>query len=394
MRLVKVLMTGPSLTHRNQGDNLLYFVVGDLVRAHYEGNVEVTAFSATKEPGRIVAQAPWLHIVNPRKNPLRALAVLFGADVYFIAGAIPFHDNFGLMLQQFLYALVVKMRGGKFIVNAVSVQPIVKPSCRTLFRWTERLADVFSARDAEARANAESLGARTPVARAVDPGMMCKPAPAETVNQLWQAEKLPAGVPVCGIGPHIFINRTRYFDSRYEFKIEYEDFSDEELDAYYDSMAVAADLLAERGPVIFFSLSTRMPPGDDREACEWIVRRMKHPERAHIVRGEYSAAELMGLLGRLDLYVSTRLHGYALAVGAGVPTIAVEFHPKMRGLAQELDIEDWVIPLKGITGAAVTAVSASILANLDASRDRVRRNLRAATGRAIEQIAAALPPRR
>jgi colanic acid/amylovoran biosynthesis protein len=159
-------------------------------------------------------------------------------------------------------------------------------------------------------------------------------------------------------------------------------------------MAVAADLLAERGPVIFFSLSTRMPPGDDREACEWIVRRMKHPERAHIVRGEYSAAELMGLLGRLDLYVSTRLHGYALAVGAGVPTIAVEFHPKMRGLAQELDIEDWVIPLKGITGAAVTAVSASILANLDASRDRVRRNLRAATGRAIEQIAAALPPRR
>lgn len=394
MRLVKVLMTGPSLTHRNQGDNLLYFVVGDLVRAHYEGHVEVTAFSATEEPGRIIAQAPWLRIVNPRKDPLRALSVLFGADVYFIAGAIPFHDNFRLMLQQFVYALVVKMRGGKFIVNAVSVQPITTPGCRRLFRWTERLADVFSVRDAEARANAESLGARTPVARAVDPGMMCKPAPGQAVNLLWQAENLPAGVPVCGIGPHIFINRTRYFDSRYQFKIEYQDYSDEELDAYYDSMAATADMLAERGPVIFFSLSTRMPPGDDREACEWIVRRMKHPERAHIVRGEYSAAELMGLLGRLDHYVSTRLHGYALAVGAGVPTIAVEFHPKMRGLAQELDIEDWVIPFQGITGEAVTAVSASILADLDASRERLRRNLRAATGRAIEQIAAALPPRR
>ena len=99
-------MTGPSLTHRNQGDNLLYFVVGDIVRAHYEGDVEITAFSATEEPGRINAQAPWLHIVNPRKNPLRAIAVLFGANVYFIAGAIPFHDNFRLMLQQFFYALV------------------------------------------------------------------------------------------------------------------------------------------------------------------------------------------------------------------------------------------------------------------------------------------------
>jgi polysaccharide pyruvyl transferase WcaK-like protein len=391
---VKILMTGPSLTHRNQGDNLLYFVVGDIVRSHYAGDVEIVAFSATPEPGRITAQAPWLRIINPKKNPLRALAVLFGVDAYFIAGAIPFHDNFRLMLQQFLYALVVKLRGGKFIVNAVSVQPIATRACRLLFRWTERLADVFTVREAGAQRHAEALGARLPVARTVDPGMLCKPATAEEVDRLWQAEGLPVGVPACGIGPHIFINRSRYSDNRYAFGIEYEEYSDEELDAYYDSMAVAADMLSERGPVVFFSLSTRMPPGDDREACEWILRRMRHPERAYIVRGEYSAAQLMGLLSRLDHYVSTRLHGYALAVGAGVPTIAVEFHPKMRGLAQELDVEDWLLPLKGITGDTVAALSASILEDLDASRARLRRNLRAATSRAIEQITTALPVRR
>lgn len=393
MSRVKVLMTGPSLTHRNQGDNLLYVVVGDIVRAHYQEDVSIVAFSATKDPGRVIAQAPWLQIVNPRTNPLRAVSTLFGANAYFIAGAIPFHDNLRLMLQQFLYALVVKIRGGRFIVNAVSVQPILRPSCRLLFRWTERLADVFTVRDAGARSIAEELGARVPVARAVDPGMLCRPAPEETVDRLWRAENLPAGVAACGIGPHLFVNRGRYSDSRYEFEIEYQDYSDAELDAYYDSMAVTADMLAQRGPVIFFSLSTRMPPGDDRQACEWIVGRMKHPERAHIVRGEYSAAELMGLLGRLDLYVSARLHGYALAVGAGVPTIAVEFHPKMRGLAQELELEDWVIPFKGIRGEAVTVMSASILGELDASRNRLRRNLRAATSRAIAQVTGALPPR-
>jgi polysaccharide pyruvyl transferase WcaK-like protein len=394
MSRVRVLMTGPSLTHRNQGDNLLYFVVGDIIRAHYEGNVEIVAFSATREPDRITAQAPWLRIINPRRNPFRAIATLFSVDAYFIAGAIPFHDNFRLMLQQFLYAVIVKMRGRRFIVNAVSVQPIVKPACKRLFRWTERLADSFSVRDAEAQANAESLGARTPVARTVDPGMLCKPASPQAVDILWRGESLPAGVPVCGIGPHVFVNRTRYFDSRYEFKIEYQDFSDQELDAYYDSMAATADMLAERGPVVFFSLSTRMPPGDDREACEWIVRRMKRPERAHIVRGEYTAAELMGMLGRLDHYVSTRLHGYALALGAGVPTVAIEFHAKMRGLAQELGVEDWVVPFQGITGDAVTAVSASVLDNLDANRGRLTRNLRAATSRAITQIVDTLPPPR
>jgi polysaccharide pyruvyl transferase WcaK-like protein len=393
MAVVKVLMTGPSLTHRNQGDNLLYFVVGDIIREHYAGSVEITAYSATREADRINAQVPWLRIVNPRRNPLRALAALFGANVYFIAGAIPFHDNFRLMLQQFMYALVVKLRGGRFIVNAVSVQPICKPGCRRLFRWTERLADVFTVRDAEAQRNAEALGARMPVARTVDPGLLCRPAAEALVDSLWRAEGLPEGVPVYGIGPHFFVNHGRYADSRYEFGIEYAEYSDTDLDAYYDSMATAADMLAERGPVIFFSLSTRMPPGDDREACEWVIRRMTHADRAHVVRGEYAAAELMGLLSRLDYYISTRLHGYALAVGAGVPTLAVEFHPKMRGLAQELDIEDWVVPFRGITGEAVAAASASILAELEASRARLRRNLHSASSRAIMQIASALPPR-
>jgi hypothetical protein len=233
-----------------------------------------------------------------------------------------------------------------------------------------------------------------PVRRTVDPGMLCRAAAGARIDSLWKQEGLPVGGPVYGIGPHHFINRNGYSDGRYAFQIEYEEYSDSELDSYYDSMASVADVLAERGPVIFFSLSTRMPPGDDREACAWIVSRMKRQERAHIIRGEYSAAELMGLLSRLDIYISTRLHGYALAIGAGVPTIAVEFHPKMRGLAQELDIEDWVVPLRGIKGEQVSSISESILGALSASRARVQRNFRAATLRATNQITAALPPRR
>lgn len=387
-------MTGPSLSHRNQGDNLLYLVVGGIIRAHYGNDVEIAAFSSTREPDRITAQAPWLRIINPRKEPLRALAFLLKADAYFIAGAIPFHDNFRLMLQQFVYALLVKARGGKFVINAVSVQPISSSICRRLFRWTRGLADSFSVRDATSQANAERLGAPTPVTRTIDPGMMLDAAPESRVDHIWRSEGLPTGVPVCGIGPHFFQNRSRYFDSRYEFDIEYEEYSDGELDAYYDSMAALADILSERGPVIFFSLSTRMPPGDDREACDWIVRRMRHPERAHIVRGEYSAAELMGLLGRVDHYVSTRLHGYALAVGAGVPTIAVEFHPKMRGLAQDLGVEDWVVPLRGISADTIAQLSASILRDLDASRARLRRGFALATSIATRQITLSLPPRK
>lgn len=391
MAVKKVLVTGPSLTHKNQGDNLLYFAVGDIIRAHYDGQVEIIAFSSSKDPERVQKQAPWLNIVNPRRSILGALATLLSIDVYFIAGAIPFHDNLRLMLQQYIYALVCKLRGGKVIVNAVSVQPIESLLCRALFRWTAQLADVFSVRDEGAARNAEQLGAPTPVLRTVDPGMIYKPEAPEVVEELWRNEGLPEERKIFGIGPHIFQNHGKYFDERYEFKIEYEEYSDDSLDAYYQAMAEVADKLSEQGPVVFFALSTEMPPGDDRVASEWIISRMKNPHRAHIVRGEYSAAQLMGMLGRLDVYVSTRLHGYALAVGAGVPTVAIEFHPKMRGLAQELDIEDWVIPFEGISSQAVLDVTTPILDDLEAANTRLDTNLRTATDKAIGQIVRVLP---
>jgi polysaccharide pyruvyl transferase WcaK-like protein len=119
---------------------------------------------------------------------------------------------------------------------------------------------------------------------------------------------------------------------------------------------------------------------------------MKRAECAYVVRGEHSAAQLRGLLGRLDLYVSTRLHGYALAVGAGVPTVAVEFHPKMRGFAEELGVEDWVVPMRGISGAAVASVCGSMLADLTASRTRLNQHLHTVTERATAQLVAVLPP--
>lgn len=388
---VKILITGPSLSHRNQGDNLLYLSVGQIIRSHYRDNVEIISFSSAKDPERIRRQASWLNIVNPRRSPFRALGTLLSVDVYFIAGAIPFHDNLWLMLQQFVYAALCKLRSGKFIINAVSVQPITKSVCKLLFRWTTGLADVFSVRDQGSADNAERLGARPPVLRTVDPGIIYAPAHRSVVDEIWKKEGLPKDIPIFGMGPHFFINRGKYFDQRYKYSIEYEEYSDETLDAYYDSMAEAADELSERGPVVFFSLSTQMPPGDDREACQWIVNRMKRPERAFILQGEYSAAELMGCLGRLDMYISTRLHGYALAVGAGVPTIAVEFHPKMRGLAEELRLEDWVVPFRGITPQELLSVSNGILEDLDISSERLRNNMKAAAKKAIEQITNVLP---
>lgn len=386
----RVLVSGPSLSYRNTGDNLLYFSVGKIVTEYYDGNVEISCVSSVKDPERINAQAPWLKIINPRRRPIKAVWTALRSHVYFIAGAIPFHDNTFLMLQQLGYAVLCKLTGGKVIVNAVSVQPIRKPNCRWIFRMTARVSDWFTVRDAISAQNAKDMGVTEGVQRAADPGMIYEPAEADVVEGLWRQEGLPEASMFIGIAPHYFINKGKYEDPRYDYRVEYGDYSDEELDGYYQALAEAADELSRHGPVIFYSLSTEMPPGDDRVAAEWIVDRMAHKDRAHIIRGQYNAAEMMGLLGRLSLFISTRLHGYALGVGNRVPSIAIEFHPKMRGMAEEMGIDHWVLPLRGLQGEALVRMGEKILKDPEESKRFVSEQLEHAREKADRQIRQAL----
>ena len=91
---------------------------------------------------------------------------------------------------------------------------------------------------------------------------------------------------------------------------------------------------------------------------------------------------MAGLLARCQLLVASRLHGYAMAISAGVPSVAIDFHPKIRGLAEEVGLSDWVYPMRRLDVDAIGHTLEKILADPPAARHRVCRGVARAAARA------------
>jgi polysaccharide pyruvyl transferase WcaK-like protein len=129
-------------------------------------------------------------------------------------------------------------------------------------------------------------------------------------------------------------------------------------------------------------MCTATPPGDDRKGASWIQDKMRYSKKTWSVQGEYTIDEIAGLLSRCYAIVSTRLHGFAIGVGVGVPSLAIAFHPKMKGLAEELGLSDWVFQFQDLPVKTITNTVQDILRNREEARVRVRVGVKKAMLRA------------
>jgi polysaccharide pyruvyl transferase WcaK-like protein len=364
-------MCGPALNQSNTGDRLLVSTLARILRQDL-GIERITYASVAVDP-RVKEEIPSLEVIDPRRQLWRLLWRAFRADAFVIAGAVSFHEHRRVMLKQAVLAWLCRLGGGRTVVNAVSIQPIRDRICRLLFRATYAAANWFTVRDQDSIVHAKAMGIRQSTQRSPDPGIICPAAPAERVKQILAAETVPTDRPLFCIVPHLFINHGRYQDPDYAgFEIEYQDYPDAVLDRYYEVLARVADWLTERGTVVFLPMCTKTPPGDDRVAADWVRRRMSRAGRTFSVQGEYTAGELAGILSHCTLLISSRLHGYAMGVANGVPSLAVEFHPKMRGMAEEIELTDWVFPISSLQTEPVCRTVTKILADLPAARESVR----------------------
>jgi colanic acid/amylovoran biosynthesis protein len=76
----------------------------------------------------------------------------------------------------------------------------------------------------------------------------------------------------------------------------------------------------------------------------------KHSGRVVLVGGEYRAPQLKYLISRCRLFVGARTHATIAAYSTGVPTLALGYSVKARGIARDLfgDENALVIPVQGL----------------------------------------------
>ena len=94
---------------------------------------------------------------------------------------------------------------------------------------------------------------------------------------------------------------------------------------YKEALAQAADEIVRTYGARVVFLPMQFP--EDVRAAESVAARMQEPYT--VLPGEYTTAELLSLVGNMDLMIAVRLHALIFAGVMGVPLIGISYDPKI-----------------------------------------------------------------
>jgi colanic acid/amylovoran biosynthesis protein len=125
----------------------------------------------------------------------------------------------------------------------------------------------------------------------------------------------------------------------------------EKFNEYKKIMAKVIDYLVDKlnSTVIFFpQVIVPHEEENDTTVAKEIFRLVKNKDNFKILTKDYSPEELMGMIGQMDLFIGTRMHSNIFAVSMSVPTIAIGYRHKTRGIMEMLGLEKYVCEINSI----------------------------------------------
>jgi polysaccharide pyruvyl transferase WcaK-like protein len=105
---------------------------------------------------------------------------------------------------------------------------------------------------------------------------------------------------------------------------------------------------------------------------------MLRAQRATVLKGEYTAGQLLSLIGRFSFAVGMRLHFLVFAALRGVPFVALPYAGKVSGFLEDLKVP--TPPLNLVNAGR-------LIAHLDQSWDR-RRSMKALLAKSLPPLQA------
>jgi polysaccharide pyruvyl transferase WcaK-like protein len=146
---------------------------------------------------------------------------------------------------------------------------------------------------------------------------------------------------------------------------------------YHQLLANAADFMVDRygAEVVFVPMERGVL---DMQHSHAVVARMLRPQRAAVLKGEYTPGQLMTIMDRFSFAVGMRLHFMIFSALRHVPFVALPYAAKVGGFLDQI----------GIGAPPIELVNAGrLIAHIDRSWDR-RRSLKRRIERALPALQA------
>jgi polysaccharide pyruvyl transferase CsaB len=252
--------------------------------------------------------------------------------------------------------LVAKELGVPVMVYAVGAGPLKDPAAQAAVREALEGVHAITVRERSALQVLEEAGVHRDVVVTADPALLLKPAP------------LPRG----------FLKREGLEGRRRLIGMSVREpgvaAPDIDQNVYHGLLANAADFMIDRwgADIVFVPMERSVL---DTQHSHAVIARMLRAQRATVLKGEYTSAEILAMMGRFQFAVGMRLHFLIFAALRGTPFVALPYSGKVSGFLEDLKLP--APPLNLVNPGR-------LIAHLDESWDK-RRSLRA-------QLQKSVPP--
>jgi polysaccharide pyruvyl transferase WcaK-like protein len=206
------------------------------------------------------------------------------------------------------------------MVYAVSAGPLNDPFNQKLVRENLNAAAAITVRERRAKKLLEEAGVENEILVTADPALLMKPEP----------------LPLHALAREGLDEERRYIGiSVREPGMAAPDINE----SYYHALlANAADYLVERynAEIIFVPLERKML---DLQHSHAVMSQMLRPQRATVLKGKYTAGQMLMLVKNFAFAVGMRLHFLIFAALQEVPFVALPYASKVMGFLEDLKIE-------------------------------------------------------
>lgn len=337
MRTKKIFRVGISGSYGglNLGDEaILQNIIAQLRRSL---RVEISVFSRDAEDTRSRHNVE--RVVQVREfTRAEVIKEIERLDLFVLGGGGILYDA-----EAQIYLREVELAhemGVPVMTYAIGAGPLSNPGIQKLVRDTLSRASLLTVRERSDRKTLEDVGIHEEITVTADPAFLLKPEPFPDLKT-----------------EHMETGRTMIAISVREPGIAAPDI-DERF--YHGLLANAADFMIDRfdADVVFVPMERRML---DMQQSHAIMAQMLYPQRAHVLKGEYTPGQVLSLMGHCDFAVGMRLHFLIFAALQGVPFVALPYSTKVSGLLDTMEME--MPPMKLVS-------TGRLIAHIDRSWDR------------------------
>jgi len=337
----RILICSDGVDSPNKGDQaILVSMLADIKMVFPDLKIETISRSAVRTPIAV----------------FRFICAVMRNDILVMGGGHPFQDLTSqcFLLVSLLEIIVAKICCRPVFCYAIGAGPIVSSLGKFLMPKVLNLADVICVRDRSSAELLASLGVKKEkLVLSADPAFRLEPAPEVRIEQIFLSENIDRSKPIVAFCPR------RWFCFHGQFFPQKPDSSEIENNVRAQTLTrhltdVLNGFLKQHDVNLLFVMTRRagneeVCGQDDDIYAKQLKELLKDKFRIQILQGDYTPAELKGILGRCAMVVSVRMHAIIFAAAMGVPPVGIAISKaKGQGIFEKLAQPNCYIPIEDV----------------------------------------------